>query len=75
MNETLVRLLRDAGIKWTRHDGTKEYPTIEEMDEMLDAVAVKLADEPTGTQLEIGGLIIRKEPTGYDVYAYIGPFI
>ena len=75
MIETLVRLLRDAGIKWKRYDDTLAYPTIDDMEEMLEVIATRMADEPIGSQLEIGGLIVRKETTGYDVYAYVGPFI
>ena len=48
MIETLVRLLRDAGIKWKRYDDTLAYPTIDDMDEMLEVIATRMADEPIG---------------------------
>jgi hypothetical protein len=33
-----------------------------------------LYNEPVGTQLEVGRLIIKKLHHGHDVYIYVGPY-
>lgn len=40
----------------------------------LDEAARVLYDEPVGTQIEVGRLIIQKRHNGHDVYVYAGPF-
>ena len=49
-------------------------PSEDDVRKVLDKAAETLYDEPIGTQLQTGGLIIEKAPKGYDVYVFTGNY-
>ena len=61
---------------WTWHlkQGTDIVPSAEDIELALDEAARMLYNEPVGTQLEVGRLIIKKKHRGFDVYVYAGPY-
>lgn len=60
--------------EWNFSTGYR-IPTVEEIEAVLDKAAVTLHEQPTGTQLEVGRLIIRKLHRGHEVYIYSGKYL
>lgn len=59
---------------WNLKRGGTRVPTEEDFQDALDYAAQVLYDEPVGTMLEVGRLIIVKRTLGHDVYAFFGPY-
>jgi hypothetical protein len=59
---------------WNLKGNRKVIPTAQDIEAALDEAARLLYNEPVGTQLEVGRLIIRKQPRGHDVYIFVGPY-
>lgn len=73
--EKLIRyILQQTGRVWSGDDGDF-LPDESDVQTVLDKAAEILYDEPVGTRLEVGGMIIEKQTTGFDVYTYTGFFI
>lgn len=50
-------------------------PSERDIQDALDEAAKMLYTEPDGAQLEVGRLIIKKNPiSGYDVYMLVGQY-
>lgn len=49
-------------------------PSEEDIMVLLDEAAVRLAQEPVGTRLDKGGLIVEKKHRGHDVYVMVGSY-
>lgn len=50
-------------------------PTINDIERTLDEAHRRLYNEPEGTIIEVGGLIIRKQTDTLDVYVHVGEYI
>lgn len=61
---------------WTWHlkGGRTVVPSDTDITQALDEAARQLYNEPVGTTLEVGRLIIRKKHQGHDVYMYAGEY-
>lgn len=57
--------------QWT-FDGESRIPTSEEVAGNLDKSIAVLYNEPEGTSLQVGGMIIHKSAGHYDIYAHFG---
>lgn len=62
------------GWTWSIKDKGSVVPSAVDIEAALDEAARLLYNEPVGTQLEVGRLIIKKQPRGHDVYVYAGPY-
>lgn len=62
------------GWTWNLKGNGKVVPSAQEVESALDEAARLLYNEPIGSQLEVGRLIIKKQPAGHDVYVYVGPY-
>lgn len=61
---------------WTWNlKGGQRVPSETDVEDALDEAARILYNETDGAQLEVGRLIIKKKPTGHDVYVYVGEYI
>lgn len=69
----LSQLFRLKGYKW-RFDGTLKTPSVADILEVLQEVAKRLEDEPDGTWIETGRLIMIKQAGFLDVYAHHAQF-
>lgn len=54
--------------------GGMNVPTEQDIQDALDEAARLLYDEPVGTQLSVGRLIIEKTASGHDVYMLAGEY-
>lgn len=70
----LAEIFAREGWTWNLKGGVTRVPTEEDVEAALDEAARLLYNEPVGTQLEVGRLIIKKLPRGHDVYVYAGPY-
>lgn len=73
LEQELSRLFRKNGWTWNLKGGSV-IPEENDIQDALDEAARVLYDEPVGTQLEVGRLIVKKSPTGQDVYIYVGEY-
>lgn len=66
--------LRDTGRRW-RIDGTLSSPSNEQVQEALDSMVEALYT--TGnTQVEMGGILVKRDPTDHlDIYIHTGEII
>lgn len=71
LEEELESMFLVKDYRW-RINGSLVYPTATDIRETIDRAVKELYDEPEGTQLEVGRLIIKKADGHYDVYAMIG---
>ena len=60
--------------EWSLKDRGLVKPDADDVLAALDEAARVLYDEPVGTRLEVGGLIIEKRPTTHEIYVYIGDY-
>ena len=69
VNEVFERI----GHEW-KIGNSYAVPTEDDVEKVLDMAASKLYDAAEGTRLEVGGLIIEKRPSGFDVFIYTGNY-
>lgn len=69
----MSQLFRLKGHKW-RFDGTLKTPSVADILEVLQEIAKRLEDEPDGTWIETGRLIVIKQSGFIDVYAHHAQF-
>lgn len=74
IEDDLAALFREKGWKWSLRDNRFTVPTVDDIEAALDEAARLLYNEPVGTQLEVGRLIIKRLHDGFDVYVYAGPY-
>lgn len=74
IEERIARLLREQNFTWSLDTGFVS-PTIQDVSTVLDEAAATLKDEPEGSILEIGGVLVIKKHSGYDTYCFTGPYI
>lgn len=60
--------------KWNTKAKGPVVPTEEDIQAALDEAARVLYNEPVGSTLEVGRLIIHKKHRGHDVYVYAGSY-
>jgi len=61
------------GHRWNTDQGLVRVDD-DDVTRVLDHAAKVLYNEPVGTRLSIGGLIIEKRATGHDIYVYLGNY-
>ncbi|AYB71043.1 hypothetical protein SEA_YABOI_251 [Streptomyces phage Yaboi] len=72
LEEELKRLFDEKEYRW-RVNGRLKKPTLRDLSDTLEKIKEKLKDEPVGTWLYVGRLIIVKDAEGkLDVYAHHG---
>lgn len=71
IEDELSQLFIRRGWTWTISD-QQVIPTAYTIKKVLDSAAEALYDEPVGTQMEVGRLIVRKETNTCDVYVMFG---
>ncbi len=61
---------------WTwKIAGELNIPTLDDIKKTLDAMKKRLYDEPNGSQMELGRLIMIKDDTNiHSVYMYVGDY-
>lgn len=74
LEDEIARMFKKNGWTWNLKGDTAVVPEPEDIEATLDEAAKVLYDEPVGTQLEVGRLIIHKKTLGHDVYMYVGEF-
>lgn len=74
MIEAIVSDVFDKTGQTWKVDGQPHQPTEDDVLKVLDAAAAKLYDEPVGSRLETGGMLIEKMPQGHAVYVYCGEY-
>lgn len=74
IEDELAEIFAKKGWVWHLKGDRKTVPTVDEIEAALDEAARLLYNEPVGTQLEVGRLIIKKKPRGHDVYIFVGPY-
>jgi hypothetical protein len=52
--------------------GKRVFPTTEDIRSTIDRAVDELYDEPDGTQIEVGRLIIKKRDGHFDLFVMIG---
>lgn len=75
MYEAIAKFFNERGWRWSFKGKGKIVPSEEDVEILLDEVANQLYDEPVGTQLQVGRLIIIKTDTGHEVYMFAGTYI
>lgn len=73
LEEFISKHFRTNGWTWKLKKG-EVTPSETDVTEALDEAARLLYNSPTGTQLEVGRLIIIKTSTGHDVYVLAGSY-
>lgn len=53
-------------------DGKDVIPDADTLQQAIDSAMSRLYTEPTGTQLSVGRLIVRKESDSFDIYVMTG---
>lgn len=74
LEDELAAWFLKNGWTWHLKGGRNVVPSPDEIEAALDEAARLLYNEPVGTQLEVGRLIIKKQPRGHDVYVFVGPY-
>lgn len=74
LENDLAAVFEKNGWTWNLKGGEYLVPGIEEIEAALDEAARILYNEPEGTQLEVGRLIIKRLHNGFDVYVYAGRY-
>lgn len=74
LEDELSDFFEKRGWTWNLKGGRVVTPSAQDIEAALDEAARLLYNEPVGTQLEVGRLIIKKQPRGHDVYIFVGPY-
>lgn len=74
LEEEIAQRFLENGYEWKIKDKGKKVPDADEIQQALDEAARVLYNEPVGTQLEVGRLIIVKKHRGHDVYMFAGTY-
>ncbi len=74
LEDELAAWFAKNGWTWHLKGGRETIPSPDDIEAALDEAARLLYNEPVGTQLEVGRLIIKKLHRGHDVYIYVGPY-
>lgn len=74
IEDKLAEIFKAEGWHWNLKGGRRVIPTADDIQDALDEAARMLYDEPVGTQLEVGRLIVKKKRSGHDVYVYTGEY-
>lgn len=70
--DELAEFFKDNHYVW-KFDNGKRTPTADDIQEVVDLAVQKLYDEPSGSILEVGRLIIQKSDNKtYDIYVHFG---
>jgi len=70
--QELRKLFDEKQYRW-RVNGRLKKPTVRDLEDTLDKIKGKLKDEPVGTWVYVGRLIVVKDAEGkLDVYAHHG---
>lgn len=70
----ISELFARLGYTWTLKSGRVIVPDEDDVERFLDEAAKHLHNEPVGTRLSVGKMIIEKTATGHDVYVYTGSY-
>ncbi|WXW92703.1 hypothetical protein SEA_ENYGMA_256 [Streptomyces phage Enygma] len=72
LDEELKKLFDEKEYRW-RVNGRLKKPTLRDLTDTLDKIKDKLKNEPVGTWVYVGRLIVVKDAEGkLDVYAHHG---
>jgi hypothetical protein len=74
LESDLAKTFYDNGWTWKLKGERHVVPDEYDIEAALDEAARMLYNEPVGTQLEVGRLIIKKQTRGHDVYVFVGPY-
>lgn len=74
LEDEIAETFTKNGWTWSLKGGRVVVPTSWDIEAALDEAARLLYNEPVGTQLEVGRLIIQKLPKGHDVYIFAGSY-
>ncbi len=74
LEDELAQVFAKNGWTWNLKGNRTVVPNSFDIELALDEAARLLYNEPVGTQLEVGRLIIKKLHKGHDVYIYVGPY-
>lgn len=74
IEDELAEWFEKNGWTWHLKGDRHVVPEPTDIEAALDEAARLLYNEPVGTQLEVGRLIIKKQPRGHDVYVFVGPY-
>lgn len=74
LEEEIAQRFIENNWTWKVKEKGEIIPDSDDIQVALDEAARVLYNEPVGTQLEVGRLIIVKKHRGHDVYLYVGPF-
>jgi len=74
IEEEVARVFRKNGWTWRLAGKEEIIPDEDDVSIALDEAARVLYDEPVGTQLEVGRLIIIKKHQGHDVFIFVGEY-
>lgn len=69
--ERALQVLRDSNIKW-RFGEELRTPTLDEVEEALDAMSWTLYNGDNGQTAATGGLLMEKSGDHLDTYVYLG---
>ena len=75
MIDEIARIFRKNGWTWNLRDKSSVVPDEDDIEAALDEAARMLYDEPVGSQLEVGRLIVKKKHQGHDVYLFMGAYL
>jgi hypothetical protein len=70
--EELSKIFLDKGYTWKIQSGESVVPDKDALLIAFNQVEARLKNEPSGTRLEVGHLVIVKFDDFYDVYVHIG---
>lgn len=71
ISERALQVLIDSDIKW-RFGDERRTPTLDEVEEALDAMAYTVYNGGEGVVAVTGGLLMEKSGEHLDVYCYLG---
>lgn len=71
ISEELETLFMVKDYQW-KIDGALRFPNADEIRQTIEKAMAELSDEPNGTQIEVGRLIIKKHSEGYAIYTLVG---
>lgn len=74
LESDIAEVFEKNGWKWSIQNKGYIVPTEEDVEAALDEAARILYNEPVGSSIEVGRLIIQKKHRGHDVYVYVGPY-
>jgi len=74
LESDIAEVFEKHGWTWSVAGKGSIVPAEEDVLATLDEAARILYNEPVGSSIEVGRLIIQKKHRGHDVYVYVGPF-